>query len=262
MLERLPMAHDDMSSGNAGPLLSKRDLPGKTACLAADDVCFEAGGKTLIDRLSLRLTGSGVSVVLGPNGAGKSLMLRLLHGLIKPSSGHILWNGEALSADVRARQAMVFQKPVLLRRSVAANVDFVLRLQGQRDVEQREALLELAGLSDHAAQPARALSGGEQQRLALVRALASQPDVLFLDEPTASLDPASILKIETIVLNARQAGTKIILVTHDVGQAKRLADDVVFVHRGRIAEHHSAATFFDAPTSEAARGYLDGRIVL
>ncbi|MEO1545050.1 MAG: ATP-binding cassette domain-containing protein, partial [Pseudomonadota bacterium] len=159
-------------------------------------------------------------------------------------------------------QALVFQRPVLLRRTVAANLDFALKLQGRKDREQRDALLELAGLLDRADQQARALSGGEQQRLALVRALALQPDVLFLDEPTASLDPASVQRIETILLNAKNAGTKIILVTHDIGQARRLADDVVFIHDGRIVEQQSAEGFFAQPTSRAAAAYLSGSLVL
>ncbi|WP_369796047.1 ATP-binding cassette domain-containing protein [Puniceibacterium sp. IMCC21224] len=199
---------------------------------------------------------------MGPNGAGKSLLLRLLHGLIVPQSGSVLWDGAPLDSATRARQAMVFQKPVLLRRSVAANVDFVLRARGRRDRAARDALLARVGLSDHAAQPARLLSGGEQQRLALARALAVQPEVLFLDEPTASLDPASALMIEEIARNIRDQGTKLVFITHDIGQARRLADDVVFVARGQAAEHTPARQFFDQPTSEAARAYLAGRLVL
>jgi tungstate transport system ATP-binding protein len=157
---------------------------------------------------------------------------------------------------------MVFQRAVLLRRSVAANIDFVLRLKGTATSERRDEILEHVGLLDHARQPARLLSGGEQQRLALARALALEPEVLFLDEPTASLDPASVQMIEQIVSAAHRRGTKIIFVTHDLGQAKRLADEVVFLHRGRLSEHTPARRFLTNPSSEAARAYLDGRIVL
>ena len=160
---------------------------------------------------------------------------------------------------------MVFQKPVLLRRSVAANIDFVLRGRSLARADRRarrDDLLARVGLADRARQPARLLSGGEQQRLALARALAIRPQVLFLDEPTASLDPASVQTIEAIVLDASRAGTKVIFVTHDIGQARRLAGDVVFLHRGVVAEHRAAKEFFAGPASEAALAYLSGRIVL
>ncbi|MFQ6547970.1 ATP-binding cassette domain-containing protein [Aestuariibius sp. 2305UL40-4] len=221
---------------------------------------LEAGGQALIDGIDLALAPSGVTMVMGPNGAGKSLLLRLLHGLVPASSGEICWGGLPLD-EVRGRQAMVFQKPVLLRRSVAANVDFVLKSRGARDDRRRDALLEHVGLLDRARQPARLLSGGEQQRLALARALATGPEVLFLDEPTASLDPASVGMIEDIVRAARASGTKIIFVSHDIGQARRLADDVVFLHGGRLAEHSRASRFFSSPLSEAAARYLDGGLL-
>jgi tungstate transport system ATP-binding protein len=201
-------------------------------------------------------------MVMGPNGAGKSLLLRLLHGMLQPTGGSVLWGGQPLSKEIRKRQAMVFQRPVLLRRSVAANIDFVLKLGGKVEPERRDEILDHVGLLDHARQPARLLSGGEQQRLALARALALEPEVLFLDEPTASLDPASVLMIEQIVLGAHRRGTKIIFISHDIGQAKRLGDEIVFLHNGRLAEHTPAGRFFANPSSEAAQAYLEGRIVL
>jgi len=222
---------------------------------------FEAGGKRLIDNVDLTLQHSSITVVMGPNGAGKSLLLRLLHGLITATSGDVLWGGRAMCDAIRQRQAMVFQQPVMLRRSVAANIDFVLNLRGTARRERCDELLEMAGLVSLAEQPARALSGGEQQRLALVRALAAEPDVLFLDEPTASLDPASISAIERLVRLAYEDGTKIIFVTHAFGQAKRLADDVVFMHGGRLLEQGPAKAFFDKPRSQEAKDYLDGRLV-
>jgi tungstate transport system ATP-binding protein len=199
-------------------------------------------------------------MIMGPNGSGKSLLLKLLHGLMKPTSGRIDWGSEA-PEQVTARQALVFQKPVLLRRSVAANIDFVLKARG-KDAGRRDALLDHVGLAHKADQPARLLSGGEAQRLALARALATDPEVMFLDEPTASLDPASVLAIEEIVSEARARGVRIIFVTHDMGQARRMADDVVFLHRGRVAEHCAAEEFFPEPRSAAARDYLNGRIVV
>jgi tungstate transport system ATP-binding protein len=238
------------------------DLRGATPALlplVVRGLVLEAAGKRLIDGIDLTLGGDGITVLMGPNGAGKSILIRMLHGLVPPSSGEILWGGHPLTTEVRRRQALVFQKPVLLRRSVAANLDFVLP---GGSAARRDALLAHVGLAGHADQAARLLSGGEQQRLALARALATDPDVLFLDEPTASLDPASTLKIEEIVLDAAANGTRIVFITHDLGQARRLADDVVFLAKGRVAEHGTAATFFDAPASAPACAYLAGRLAI
>jgi tungstate transport system ATP-binding protein len=230
--------------------------------LEAAGLTLEIGGKRLVDGIDLTLAARTFTMVMGPNGAGKSLLLRLIHGLLQPSAGSISWGGAAMSKQVRERQAMVFQRAVLLRRSVAENIDFVLRLKRAATRDRRDEILEHVGLLDHARQPARLLSGGEQQRLALARALALEPEVLFLDEPTASLDPASVQMIEQIVSTAHRRGTKIIFITHDLGQAKRLADEIVFLHRGRLSEHTPASRFFTEPSSEAARAYLEGRIVL
>ena len=224
--------------------------------LALRDVVVARGGARLIDGLSLDLGPSGCTIVMGPNGAGKSLLLRLMHGLIAPDAGTVDWNGTQAAAAT-GRQAMVFQKPVLLRRSVRANLAFVCR-----DRARVAALLDHVGLAAHADRPARLLSGGEAQRLALARALATDPEVLFLDEPTASLDPASTRMIEDSVMAARARGMRLVFVTHDAGQARRLADDVVFLHRGRVAEHAPADRFFPRPASGVARDYLDGRIPL
>lgn len=218
------------------------------------------GGATVIDSVDLTLGTTGCTVIMGPNGAGKSLLLKLMHGLLEPTSGRIAW-GDHPPAQVTARQALVFQKPVLLRRSVAANLDFVLSARA-KDTARRDALLDDVGLAHKAAQPARLLSGGEAQRLALARALATDPEVLFLDEPTASLDPASVQVIERIVAQVRARGVRVVFVTHDIGQARRMADDVVFLHRGRVTEHSPAATFFAEPASTAAQDYLNGRIVV
>jgi tungstate transport system ATP-binding protein len=225
-------------------------------------LCFEAGGKKLIDTVDLKLTEGSVTMIMGPNGAGKTLLVRLLHGMIEPASGEILWGGQPLDEKTRKRQAMVFQTPVLLRRSVKANIDFVLKLHGQSAGADVEEILKLAGLADKARQPARLLSGGERQRLAIARALATNPDVLFLDEPTASLDPASTLAIEGTVGQARDRGTKIIFITHDIGQARRLADEVVFMHHGAVVEQAPAQKFFNNPDSKEARDYIAGKIVL
>ena len=236
-------------------------LPGTSLMpLAVRDLRLELGGAPVLQDLNLDLGPAGCTMIMGPNGAGKSLLLKLLHGLMAPTGGTVDWAGRA-AAEARERQALVFQKPVLLRRSVAANVDFVLKARGKHR-GTRDALLKHVGLAHKAKQPARLLSGGEAQRLALARALASDPEVLFLDEPTASLDPASCIAIEEIVKDARNRGVRIIFVTHDTGQARRMADDVVFLHGGRVIEHSPAPAFFPDPQTQAARDYLQGRIVV
>lgn len=229
---------------------------------AARQLSYRVGDAYRVDEVDLDLTPHSLTVVMGPNGAGKSLLLRLLHGLIEPTSGGVYWGGRPLCESLRRRQAMVFQRPVLLRRSVSANIRFFLGLRGIDSKERAQNALEEVGLADRAAQPARALSVGEQQRLALARAIALEPQVLFLDEPTANLDPFSMAAIESIISRTHERGTKIILVTHDLGQARRLADDVIFLNRGRLVEHSPADRFFVNPTSTQARDYLAGRLVL
>lgn len=223
---------------------------------------FSAGGRLIINALDLDLPDDRLSVLMGPNGAGKSVLLRLMHGLLLPDEGAILWGGRPLDRKTRRKQAMVFQKPVLLRRTVAANMRFSLGLRGlTRSRDHILPLLARLHLDHLADQPARLLSGGEQQRLALARALSLQPQVLLLDEPCANLDPASALLIEEAIREARQAGTKIVLVTHDTYQARRLAERVIFLHHGTISEVTDAAEFFASPASSEAKAYLAGRIL-
>jgi tungstate transport system ATP-binding protein len=229
------------------------------------NLSLETGGRLLIDRIDLKVQDRGISVILGSNGAGKSLLLRLVHGLVAPTEGVILWGGTPMDDEIRRRQAMVFQKPVLLRRTAAANITYALGLRGlARSERGPRALraLELAGLQHHAFTPARVLSGGEQQRLCLARALSLDPEVLLLDEPTASLDPASTLAIERLLIGAKHCGIKVIVVTHDVGQARRLAQDVIFLHHGRLIEHQPAWRFFEQPESDTARAFVAGGLVL
>jgi tungstate transport system ATP-binding protein len=233
--------------------------------LQVRDLAYDAGGTRLVDGLSFDLAGGGLHVLVGPNGAGKSLTLRLLHGLLTPTAGAVLWNGRPPDRRVRLRQAMVFQKPVVLRRSVRANVTYALRAHGvsRRERAQRtDAVLAKAGLDHVAERPARVLSGGEQQRLAVARAWAVRPEVLFLDEPTANLDPAATQTVEALIGDIRSQGTTILIATHDMGQVRRLGDEVLFLHRGRLQERSDAATFFAAPRSEAGRAYLAGRLLV
>jgi len=229
--------------------------------VALSNIVYRAGGKRLLDGLDLRLFAGPKTVIMGPNGAGKSLTLRLLQGLLEPQSGQIEW----VPGRTASRSALVFQRPTLLRRSVAANLRHALAVYGVPRLERQkriEELLELGDLTDLRDQPARRLSGGEQQRLSVVRALAAKPRILLLDEPTASLDPAATAAIEALVNIANGEGTKIVFVTHDAGQARRIGDEVVFLHRGRVFERAPADAFFSQPRSAEAKAYLQGRLLL
>ncbi len=231
--------------------------------LSLDRVCYSAGGTRLIEDFSTTFAADERTIILGPNGAGKSLLLRLCHGLLKPASGSIAWQG-ANSGDAARRQAMVFQKPVTLRRSVAANVEYALAIRKVPRPRRRELVvkaLKLAGLSNLASRPARVLSAGEQQRLALARAWVLAPEVLFLDEPSANLDPAATRAVEYMISSIHDDGAKIIMTTHDLGQARRLADHVLFMHQGRLIEATAAASFFASPTTALAKAFLEGELL-
>ncbi|MGK9283483.1 ATP-binding cassette domain-containing protein [Sinorhizobium meliloti] len=231
--------------------------------LIFDDVSLSAGATTILDRISLTIGLGAPTFVLGPNGAGKTSLLRLCMGLLGPSRGVVSWGGRIDAGP--ERRAILFQKPVMLRRSVAANVAYGLAhagcprgLRAQRTAE----LLDSVDLSALASRPARRLSGGEQQRLALARALARQPEILLLDEPTASLDPAATRFVEEIILATAHSGTKIIMASHDLGQVRRLAGDVVFLAHGRLFEHANARNFFDRPATPQAAAFIRGDLVL
>jgi tungstate transport system ATP-binding protein len=224
--------------------------------LELDQVSFAINGRVIIDRVSVKIVEGPRTVILGPNGAGKSVLMRLCHGLLAPSSGAIAWRGPTNGGR---RQAMVFQRPVMLRRSAVANVIYGLKLVGvsRRERELRaHDVLEAVGLAHLAERPARLLSGGEQQRLALARAWALNPEVLFLDEPTANLDPGATREIEALIAQIHATGTKIIMTTHNLGQAKRLGDEILFLSRGRLVERAPADRFFTHPASAEAEAFI------
>jgi len=222
---------------------------------------YTVDNDSLVNDLSLDLKQGGLTVIVGPNGAGKSLFMRLLHGLVPATTGTIEWGSTQNSNSARINQAMVFQRPILLRRSVQANIEFVLKSRSKYSKEIVIEVLHTVGLENKLSTAAHLLSGGEQQRLALARALSLKPKVLFLDEPTANIDPASTMKIENVLRKTDMQGTKIILVTHDMPQAKRLADDVIFMHRGKIVEHTPANTFFKNPYSDIGRRFIAGELI-
>ena len=230
--------------------------------LTLDNVSFKIGTMRLIKDMTCEFNVGPRTAIVGPNGAGKSLLLRLCHGLLQPSTGTITWQAGEIA--VRDAQAMVFQRPVMLRRTVAANVDYALKLRGlpcnERQKRTTDALSRV-GLKRLKDSPARVLSFGEQQKLALARVWALKPEVLFLDEPTASLDPAATHDVEKIIQAIHAEGTRIIMTTHDLSQARRIADDVMFLHRGRLLEQAPAKQFFTHPKNDLAQAFLRGELL-
>ena len=232
------------------------DLP-----IVCQDVSILAGGVTILDRLSITIAPGAPTVLIGPNGAGKTTLLRVAMGLLVPSRGQVSWGGRADAPP--ERRAILFQRPAMLRRSAAGNLRYALAAAHSPRAERRtrvSELLDLVGLADLAERPARRLSGGEQQRLALARALARDPDVLFLDEPTSSLDPRAAREIEAVIRAFDAAGTKIIMSTHNLGQARRLGDEVLFLHEGRLAERAPIERFFRQPASPEAATFIKGEL--
>ena len=230
--------------------------------LTLRDVRFAAGGRELIGGVSATIDAGPATIILGANGAGKSILMRLMHGLLRPTSGEIAWQEQG-EERIRRGQAMVFQHPVMLRRSALANIVYALRLArvpaAARARQALDALREV-GLSEVAHRPARVLSGGEQQRLALARAWALHPEVLFLDEPTANLDPGATREIENVIKAFDASGTKIVMSTHNLGQARRLGDEVLFLHQGRLAERALVDDFFRKPASAEAAAFIKGEL--
>ena len=224
--------------------------------LVLESVSFVVSGRNIIDRVSMEITEGARTVILGPNGAGKSVLMRLCHGLLAPTSGSITWRG---AGNGRRRQAMVFQRPVMLRRSALANIVYGLKLAGisprERELRARD-VLEAVGLAGVAERAARVLSGGEQQKLALARAWSLGPEVLFLDEPTANLDPGATREFETLVGQIRAGGTKIVMTTHNLGQARRMGDEILFLDRGRLVERTPVEQFFRQPASPEATAFI------
>ncbi len=231
--------------------------------LALRGLRYAVGGRVLLDGVSFTVEAGRRVLILGPNGAGKSLTLRLCHGLIEPTSGSVAW-ARPEEAARRRRHAMVFQRPVLLRRSARANILHALALagiaRGRRGGLADDALARF-GLDHLAATSARVLSGGEQQRLAMARAWALDPDILFLDEPTSALDPAATRAIEEMIGVFHARGVAIVMTTHDLGQARRMADEVVFLHAGRLVESAPAERFFTQPETAEARAFLAGDLL-
>ncbi len=234
------------------------DLP-----IRFDDVSVTSRNVTLLDHVTLQIEAGAPTVFVGPNGSGKTTLLRTAMGLAAPTQGRVTWSGVDKSPPIH--RAFVFQRPATLRRTAEGNLHYALHAAkaGQARHENRiEQLLALVGLDGLGKRPARRLSGGEQQRLALARALARDPAVLFLDEPTASLDPASTKAIEDVIRTVAASGIKIVMSTHDLGEARRLAGEIVLLHRGRIVERAAAHEFLNAPKTDEARRFVAGELLV
>jgi tungstate transport system ATP-binding protein len=237
---------------------STRELP-----ILLEDVSLAAGATTILDRVTLSFASGSPSVLIGPNGSGKTTLLRIAMGLIAPSRGTVTWGGRP--AVPPSRRAIVFQHPTMLRRTAAGNIRYALRAAHiPRAVHEPrcESLLRLVGLEGLGERPARRLSGGERQRLALARALACDPVVLFLDEPTASLDPTATKMFEDVVRAVAERGVKVVMSTHDLGEARRLAGEIILLHRGRVIETGPASAFFDSPRAPEARKFIAGELLI
>ncbi len=234
------------------------DLP-----IVLDNASVRARALTILDRVSLTLASGAPTVLIGPNGAGKTTLLRLAMGLIEPTAGRVTFGGRERMPP--GRRAIVFQRPAMLRRTAAANINYAFagsRVDRSEWSARVAELLDLVGLAGFGGRPARKLSGGEQQRLALARALARDPEVLFLDEPTASLDPAATKAVEDVVRTVAARGIKVVMATHDLAEAKRLAGDIVLMHRGRVIESGPAAEFFADPKTQEARRFIAGELLV
>ena len=231
--------------------------------LRVTDVKINIKSKRLIGPINLEIEQNGISILLGANGSGKTTLLEALHGLRKLSAGKVEWN--ISNNQAAAEQAFVFQSPIMLRRTVAENLAFPLKVRRLSKLTTTTEVMMWAkkiGLEDKIRQQAMLLSGGEMQAIAVARALITKPKMLFLDEPTASLDGATKKAIEDILISASSNGTKILMSTHDLGQLKRLARDIIFLHNGIVEAHCSKEEFLTKPPSKAAKQFLAGDIVL
>ena len=234
--------------------------PREVLPLEARGLRVRLGEREVLRDVSFRLEPGLRTVILGPNGAGKTSLLRALHGLIPLAGGTLAWAGAG--RDRRA-EAMVFQHPVMLRRSALANIEYALAVNGVKGAERRSRArdaLERTGLAGLAERHARVLSGGERQRLAIARAWALRPRILYLDEPTASLDPSASAAVEQEIARIHAAGTRIVMTTHRLGLARRIADEILFIDGGKLVEQTPADRFFEAPRSEEARQFLNGEL--
>lgn len=237
-------------------------MVGSILPLTIDGAEVRRKGTRLIGPINLTVGAGGATIVLGPNGAGKTSLLRLMHGLARPATGSLVWSIQ--ETEARDRRGFVFQTPTMMRRSVRDSIAYALTVAGAKRALARQratVLAEQVGLGHALERSARVLSGGEKQKLALARVLIREPEVMLLDEPCANLDGRATREIESILTAAKSRGTRIVMSTHDLGQAARLADEIIFMLNGRVHETGPAERFFSAPTTPEAQAFLNGQIV-
>ena len=226
------------------------------------DLSIVLGQRTILDKVNCKIKSNSITAVLGPNGAGKSIFLQTINGLVSVLRGSVSFNLIENKEEIRKQQAMVFQTPVLLRRTVIANMEFVSNLHNKEGNLFLKKILKKVGLEGYDKKSARLLSGGEKQRLSMARALTVKPNLLLLDEPTANLDPYSLNLIENLILEENSNGKTVIFTTHDMAQAKRLATDVIFLNKGKVIEQTVSKIFFKSPKTLDAQKYINGEILI
>ena len=243
--------------------MSKRNLEDKYVLtpIQFKDLSIIIDKTKILDNVNCKIKSNSITVVLGPNGAGKSIFLQAINGLVSIFKGDLTFNLIENNDEIRKQQAMVFQTPVLLRRTVLANMEFVSNINIKASKKLIKNILKKVGLAGYDNKPARLLSGGEKQRLSLARALLVKPKLLLLDEPTANLDPYSLKLIEDLILEEKTKGTTVIFTTHDMSQAKRLSSDVIFINKGKVLEQTNSKIFFKKPKTIESKQYISGKIL-
>ena len=230
--------------------------------LITENLVVKFEGKHILGPIDLKIDKGDIAVILGPNGSGKTSLLKALHGILKPKEGTVRWS--CLKTESIRKQMFVFQTPIMLRRSVFENLTYPLLLRkiSKEQVNYQAARwLDRIDLRTSMQVPATRLSGGEKQKLALARALITEPEMLFLDEPCASLDGKTTYEIESLLQSCVANGTTIMMSTHDIGQAKRLAKNIYFLNKGILESIQPAKTFFIKPLSRNASKFIAGDIV-
>ncbi len=230
--------------------------------LIAENLMVEFQGKHILGPINLQIDKGDIAVILGPNGSGKTSLLKALHGILKLKLGTVRWS--CLETESIGKQMFVFQTPIMLRRSVFENLTYPLllrKISKEQANHQAAQWLDRIDLRASMQVPATRLSGGEKQKLALARALITEPEMLFLDEPCASLDGKTTYEIESLLQSCVANGTTIMMSTHDIGQAKRLAKNVYFLNKGILEDIQPAKTFFIKPLSQNASKFIAGDIV-
>lgn len=230
--------------------------------LRMENVSYSINEATLIRNLDLEINSDGTSIILGHNGAGKSLLLKLFHGVIKPNHGKVTWNSQHPNIYQYWR-TFLLQRPTFFNQSIEYNIEFVLRIAGidkNQHKKRCEQALEVCGLTHLRQRNTRSLSGGELQKVSLARAWVLEPSVILLDEPTVALDPPSVISFESIIQQFVNSGSKIIMTTHDLSQAERLANEIIFIDKGTLIEQSDALNFFAGPSSNQAQKFVSGEL--